>query len=340
MNRATVVICCVIWAFLLASQGSTRKRLLFALVLLVGMVEKASRMANTLSIERDWVPVLASPALVGTAWTPFGLTHLNTVMRRIDITCKLGAPLAISALISASTHANGVLVIALSSGLSCGIEYWCVRQVWNKQKRLRAPKESIGIQLISVKQLSSDLRSPHTSSKSLYANSRYHKFGTRGAISLVQASVQSELNSLRYYFSTYVWIPSICAALLHASVLSFSGTFITYILNAGFSLSAVTVVKSFSAVFEISSTLVFPRAVAVFSERTYGFPMPRFQNLSSDAHTGLLDDDDETAVPEDKAPQQTQHLEPGVIPVGFCGLWGLFLNLVRCCSDHRTRPRS
>ncbi len=48
-----------------ATVKSTFKHLQFASVLTLDMVEKLSQMANTLSMERDWVPTLASPAMEG-----------------------------------------------------------------------------------------------------------------------------------------------------------------------------------------------------------------------------------------------------------------------------------
>lgn len=78
-------------------------------------------------------------------------------------------------------------------------------------------------------------------------------------------SIRAYVADLGYYFPTSVWIPSLCAAVTHASVLTFSGTMLTYILNAGYSLNTITGARASGAVFEIGSTFIFPWAVGILS---------------------------------------------------------------------------
>ncbi|MCJ1270058.1 hypothetical protein MMC22_009952 [Lobaria immixta] len=52
-NRITLVACCILWLFLLYTPRDALKKVMFVIILLLGMVEKASRMTNILSMERD-----------------------------------------------------------------------------------------------------------------------------------------------------------------------------------------------------------------------------------------------------------------------------------------------
>ncbi len=338
-NRITVVICCAIWSLILASEHATSKHLLFALVLALGMVEKLSRMANTLSMERDWVPTLASPpAIKGASQAPYRLTHLNTIMRRIDVACKLAAPLAISAFISAFTPGQGVWAIAISSGLSWGIECSCVRKVWNKQRRLWASKERIEMDVDLVGPEAGNHRISHTRPKRLWINPRLHVPYLQKLVPSIRASLHAHADGLRYYFNTWVWIPSICVAILHASVLSYSGTLVTYLLNAGFNLSFVTVVRTVGLAFEVGSTFIFPWAVTVLSAtgstgRTFGIDGQDELSVSSAQDILLEDVDDGRTVLEGDKIGPSQLLEPGVVRVGLWGMYGLFLSLVRHISQ-------
>src|SRR5436190_21085512 len=54
--------------------------------------------------------------------------------------------------------------------------------------------------------------------------------------------------------------------LLHLSVLSYSATFITYLLNIGISLNQITVARTFGSMVEVSSTLVMPWGVRMLSK--------------------------------------------------------------------------
>lgn len=73
--------------------------------------------------------------------------------------------------------------------------------------------------------------------------------------------IQANADGIRYYFSTTVWLPSVYVAVLHGSVLAWSGTLITWLLNAHFSFMEITVAKGIGSIFEIGSTFVFPWAV-------------------------------------------------------------------------------
>ena len=111
------------------------KAAMFALILLLGILENLSASGNMLSMERDWVVAVSSPD-----GNPYDLTHLNSAMRRIDLICKLIAPILISLIVSSTNVKIGVLVVGAMSSTSWAIELWCARRVWNLNSRLREPK--------------------------------------------------------------------------------------------------------------------------------------------------------------------------------------------------------
>lgn len=247
-NRISLVVCCVLWLLLFsASQGAVRKAL-FAIILLLGMIEKASRMTNILSMERDWVPVLANEDETG-----YGLTHMNTAMRRIDIACKFVAPLAISSIVAVFEPMWSAVVIALVSSISVVVESWIVLKVWKHNSRLRTGKGR---------------KHNHRFTEMLPGTQRGNTDSVLVVISKSKAImrnmsdlIQANIDGVRYYFSTSVCLPSICVAVLHGSVLAWSGTLITWLLNEHFSLAEITIAKGVGSIFEIASTLVFPWAV-------------------------------------------------------------------------------
>ena len=61
---------------------------LFAVSAVLACVEKLAFVANTVSVERDWI-VVVSESLGADR------QELNSVMRRIDLVCKLIAPVGI-----------------------------------------------------------------------------------------------------------------------------------------------------------------------------------------------------------------------------------------------------
>ena len=87
---------------------------LFAIVLFLSIVERLSRTANLLSIERDWIPAMAAPIpMLDGESSKNGLTELNAVISRIDLICKLLSPIAFSAFTTAVGSVRVVIVSLL-----------------------------------------------------------------------------------------------------------------------------------------------------------------------------------------------------------------------------------
>jgi len=330
INRIAVLVSCTIWLLLLSVSSTAQKQALFGIVLVLGMVEKLSRGTNILSMERDWIPTLANPNLEGKTPTQYDLTHLNTVMRRIDMLCKLIAPLAVSTFISAvGSERTAVAVVASISTMSWGLERWCLQQVWHQNGRVRAPKELGDVAAHDTDTLTEASVSGSTKRLSQPSTPSF----LNNVATNIKASIHAHIEGGLYYFSTPVWIPSVCAAIPHASVLTFSGTMITYLLNAGFSLNLVTVARASGAVFEIGSTFLYPCAVAFFSrpgnvanEHSLGhYQKIETQDGSSNFGEGSSDVDDR---PIESRPVSSS-LERSVATAGSWAICGLFVSLVR-----------
>ena len=293
-NRCAVLLACACWIFLvddhkvgagthrlspvttpnhsypqearagpLSSAPTPTKDFLFALAVLLGTLEKLSGVANMICMERDWIPLIASQAKDATTSSTYkyDLTHLNASMRRIDLICKLIAPILISVLISATKSTRyGVLAVAGMNALSWPADYICARRVYDASPQLRQSKQRV------VEEETDNPPQRPSSTVSFPAPPRPCPTPPRHNILALPLSILTHtLHSLRTYFSTPVWQPSLALATLHLSVLSYSATFLTYLLDTGFSLVLITVVRALSSVVEVSSTVVTPWGVRYLS---------------------------------------------------------------------------
>lgn len=113
---------------------------LFAVTLVCGGIGQVLNDAQTLAIERDWVVVIA-------AADSNALARLNTTMRRIDLSCKILAPMAFGVIMDfagtdPTTRAmTGAAVVAIWNVLSTPLEYFMTRDVYTLSPAL-AVKES------------------------------------------------------------------------------------------------------------------------------------------------------------------------------------------------------
>lgn len=247
VNRISVIAASALWFFIVGTGNGTQKPLgnndlltssitptlkglMFTLILLLGIFETLSANGNSLSMERDFVVTAADPD-----GQPYDLTHLNAVMRRIDLICKLIAPILISVMVSSTSVKIGVLIVGGMSGASWGIELLCAKRVWDINPKLRTLKSNSP---------SVDIQDPNELPQRPAPHSTWHK---------VSRGMRGYAQDFKNYFSSPVWIPSMSLSLLHLSALAYSATFITFLLNVGFSLDLITIARAAGSIVEISS---------------------------------------------------------------------------------------
>jgi len=324
VNRLSVIAACVFWVFIVVSgTGDLHERFVtaelpvspinssvsgiiknafFAAVLILGVFEKLSGAANMISMERDWVVTVAAPD-----GQDHDLTHLNAVMRRIDLISKLVAPIVLSIIISASGSVQvGVLVVGGMSAASWTVEWWCARRVWKNSPKLQRPK------------VVQDIRNDYAMTEAPEELPSLSRVRSRG-YGLVQKTMQWFLQyaqDLTQYFSSHVWIPSLALSLLHLSALSYSATFITYLLNIGFSLNIITIARAVGSVVEVSSTIVTPLGVSYLGKAHHHRLPPQYE------------EEDSESVLFEESLEHHGSTETGLERLGLWGITWQLLNLV------------
>ncbi|KAH8148556.1 uncharacterized protein LAJ45_07267 [Morchella importuna] len=244
------------------------KAAIMAVVMTLGIGERLSAVGNMIVMERDWVPRLA------TGTSKPSLPELNAVMRRIDLICKLLSPIFMSAIVLwTSSMRVTILITAGINFLSMGIEWFAARRVWRECERLQAPKAL-------------DAEQTGDGSGNMFKLERWRQ-------------------SLNIFFRSEIWIPSLSLGLLYVSVLSFSASMITYLLNAGFTLSVITIARTGSTLLEVSSTVVMPWSVK-FMEKAAAWRARRGDGTT------------QSAAGEAAAVERT----------GLWGLWWMVINLI------------
>lgn len=332
VNRVVVIAACVCWAIIItkdvqeeaptSTDGAIEptearplklhqwKDAIFLLLLALGIVERLSRLANLVSIERDWVPTMVTAGTADKKQPIYDLSRLNAVMSRIDLICKLGAPIAISAFMSAtkSPRLGAVLLICLNF-LTWPFEYWTARMAWLGNEQLQEEKVSDGSE---VKELAAT----------------ENELGIRlfNVFKAVLGWISQYGCSLQQYFATQVWMPSLAMSTLHFSVLTFSSTLIVFLVNSGFSMTLITWAEVLSAAFELSGTFIFPWAVRILgNDRTAYRPLaddePRSTPTTPLRSTFEMVDD--VKVDEVGSSEQSQ-----VIGVSKLGLLAISLTLI------------
>lgn len=201
------------------AQSPTGKGTALFFLSSLACLEKLSAVLNTISVERDWVVVVAGN-------DEARLAIMNAQMRRIDLFCKLVGPLAISLMESYSTRA-AVLAAASMSATSVLIEYLAIARVYQAVPALGFPK----------------------STEECVLSDQNITMSTR---------LSNKISTLLSYFRHPAFLPSFALALLYLTALSYSGQFITYLLSQNINSATVALFRGIAAFFEMSATWLGP----------------------------------------------------------------------------------
>ncbi|GJM98173.1 hypothetical protein PR202_ga15158 [Eleusine coracana subsp. coracana] len=214
---------------------ATNFRVFLALVIVTnvsGALAALSTLAGTILIEREWVVVIAS------GHPPAVLTGINSVVRRIDLSCKLLAPVFSGFVISFVSAQASAAVLALWNVASVGVEYWLFVSVYNGVPALADSNRRQRVRRVADAALPApaDWRARLTE----------------------QLSIIPCWESWVVYVRQDVALPGVALAILYFSVLSF-GTLMTATLDwMGIPAYVISLARGFSAVVGIGATLLYP----------------------------------------------------------------------------------
>ncbi|KAK8014145.1 Ferroporti-1 [Apiospora arundinis] len=225
-QRFAVALSCVIFSLLTirGSLYSQAKAGLLALLAFLACIEKLCSILNTISVEKDWVVVIAGN-------DEASLRSLNAQMRRIDLLCKLFGPLLIALLVGISTK----FAIWVNLGMNLAsviVEYFAIARVYHAVDGLRIPKAQ-----------------PQTSQPDGCTPSHWGH---------TQAILRKAMADFSLYFRHRAVLPSMACALLYLTVLSFGGQMVTFLLASGYDSTQVGAARTMSVMFEVSATWVAP----------------------------------------------------------------------------------
>ncbi|KAL1914477.1 uncharacterized protein VTP21DRAFT_8860 [Calcarisporiella thermophila] len=254
-QKASIIISCICYWGLLAffntgSSYSTEKNnsmdprlALFCAIVFLGAVLKLATVGLTISVEKDWVVVIANN-------DSMLLTKLNTMMRRIDLFCKLVAPLLIGFLISFTSVLFGVAFVGFWNVISLVLELYLIFQVYIAVPELKRPKN-----LHQPEQVPSDstiLESTETiQSNSARQNSLYW-------VHMFKESVKSWRKNWEMYVRHPVFLASLSYSFTYLTVLSFGGSMVGYLKYRGYSDGFISGMRGVNVVAGLIATALMP----------------------------------------------------------------------------------
>ncbi|CBX97802.1 hypothetical protein IAQ61_001007 [Plenodomus lingam] len=228
-QRLSVATSCFILVLMLR-DGAEKSYLMYTLFtasVVLACFEKLAFVANTVAVERDWIIVVSDSLGIDRQ-------ELNSAMRRIDLVCKLIAPVGIGLLDGYSTRV-AIWVVFGQNALSVLIEYFAIAQVYTAVPELqRAKQQETGCR--------SHSETP-TEDQNVSALPKHHT---------------TSLSPYLTYIQNPAFLASFSLSLLYLTVLSFSGQMTTYLLTLGYTSTSISLMRLVSVVLEVSATCAAP----------------------------------------------------------------------------------
>lgn len=219
-----------------------------------GAIGVLSTLAGTILIEREWVVVISN------GYPPDILTKMNSVIRRIDLICKLFAPVVTGFIISFVSLKASALTLAVWNTVSVWLEFWFLISVYNGIAALKESNQRRMLRLSSsdpVNIPSSLSRETNNSIADNRSNSELREKNWRRK-TLEWVSKVSGIDAWRIYLKQDVVLPGVALALLYFTVLSF-GTLMTAVLEwKGIPAYVIGIGRGISATIGIAATLLYP----------------------------------------------------------------------------------
>lgn len=206
---------------------------LFAASVVLACVEKLAYVVNTVAVERDWIIVVSDSLKTDRQ-------ELNSIMRRIDLICKLVAPVGIGLLDGYSTSV-AIWVVFAQNAISVAVEYWAIKNVYDAIPELGQGK------------------GPETSQESLTPLSTTTTATSSTNPSTTKTKARATfLTPYKSYVRNPAFLASFALSLLYLTVLSFASQMTTYLLTLGFTSTHVSLMRLAFLILELFATCAAP----------------------------------------------------------------------------------
>ncbi|RPD82275.1 hypothetical protein L226DRAFT_528462 [Lentinus tigrinus ALCF2SS1-7] len=215
---------------------------MFTVIVIGGCIHTISGTTISVAVERDWVTTIAGESSTH-------LTTLNTYMRRIDLFCKLAAPLFVSLLTSAASYRFAAIFL-------CGVEGACMifELFWItvSYRRFPALREAQ-----AARDAARQERSHNNIQLSPTDRARSAPLA-KVLISKGYARLKEAVLDWREFAQYPIFLSSLAISWLYLTVLSFDGTMLSYLKSHAYSDPFLAGMRGLNVVAGLAGTLAMP----------------------------------------------------------------------------------
>ncbi|KAI0354576.1 hypothetical protein OH77DRAFT_1404701 [Trametes cingulata] len=213
---------------------------MFALIVLGGCAHNLSGVTISVAVERDWVTSIAGSSSAH-------LTTLNTYMRRIDLLCKLVAPLFVSLLTTAASYRFAAIFL-------CAVEVACMvfELIWIEISYRRFP----ALRETQITREAARRAHPQDTGRSEARIRRVPAYPS--LLHGILGRLHSFVRDWREFSQYPIFLSSVAISCLYLTVLSFDGTMLSYFKAHAYSDPFLAGMRGLNVVAGLAGTLAMP----------------------------------------------------------------------------------
>ncbi|MCL7037489.1 hypothetical protein MKW94_002304 [Papaver nudicaule] len=246
----------VTWLLVHSSLRLTGIAMCVSLIVLTnisGAIAVLSTLAGTILVEKEWVLVISK----GEA--PKVLSNMNSVIRRIDLSCKLFAPVASGFIISFISVEASAVALALWNVTSVWLQYWLLKSVYdgipalseNDERRKARFEQKDSVETDPPISTEAKVLVSHVGSTSAFKVYSWKQ-------KVERLSKVAFLDAWIVYLQQDVLLPGLAMCLLYYNILSFGPLMSATLVWKGIPAYVVGIVRGISAIIGIAATLLYP----------------------------------------------------------------------------------
>ncbi|XP_042052633.1 solute carrier family 40 member 2-like isoform X1 [Salvia splendens] len=226
---------------------------LLVLINISGAVAVLSTLAGTILVEREWVVVISE------GQSPGVLTKMNSVIRRIDLICKLFAPVITGFVISFVSLTASALALAIWNIVSVFLIYILLMSVYKGIPRLRDVSERrVSVASRSLVGGVDESVSTYHERESLITSDANYSESSPNGIMIEKFLSLPYVRAWRVYINQDVVLPGLALAWLYFTVLGFGPLMTATLEWQGIPAYVIGIARGISAMVGIGATFGYP----------------------------------------------------------------------------------
>lgn len=260
--NASLVICSAIIVLLLQLPETIQQAwngwanvLCNAMIIILADISGMARVAINITIQWDWVVVCANKE-------SSRLSNMNSIMRRIDLTTNILAPLITAQLMTYVSQQVACYFIAGFFIVAFFIEYWLLQKLRNKVPKLAAKKLRNEARQTTEDEttITQSLTYGTIENKQELPQKDEVKSQSKGPSCLRNECKKFKDwgNAWNTYFHHYIAPAGLALALLYMTVMGFDNITIGYGYNQGLTEFLLSILNAAAALTGIIGTFIFP----------------------------------------------------------------------------------